>query len=73
MTLAEVRKAKNITQAEMAEMLGVSVAAYNLYENGERKIPSEIAEKIAKILGIDKNEYFIPKTFAVRKTKEKTA
>jgi len=66
--LAEIRNEKRLTQVKMAKMLGISVAAYNLYENGGRKIPSAIAEKISQILGINKNEIFMPVTFALRKS-----
>lgn len=67
--LAKIRKEKKYTQEKMAEMLGISVAAYNLYENGGRRVPEKIASKIAQILGVNKNEIFLPETFAVRKTK----
>lgn len=72
--LAKLRKEKKYTQEKMAEMLGISVAAYNLYENGGRKVPEKVATQIAQILGVKKEEIFLPETFAVRKTKtEQTA
>jgi len=67
--LAKLRKDKKYTQEKMAEMLGISIAAYNLYENGGRKVPKKVATKIAQILEVDKEEIFLPETFAVRKTK----
>jgi len=67
-SLAEIRQEKGITQAKMAELLGISVAAYNLYENGGRKIPFKVAEKISEILGINKDDFFSPVSFALRKT-----
>lgn len=75
-TLAEIRRKKNITQSEMAKKLNISVSAYNMYENGLRKIPNEIVEKIVKILNISdevKKTIFMPRTFAIRKTKQNTA
>ena len=45
--LEELRKAKGITQAEVAEALGVSAMAVSLYENGERIPRDEVKIKIA--------------------------
>ncbi|MDK2794421.1 MAG: putative transcriptional regulator [Caldanaerobacter sp.] len=66
--LAKLRKEKKYTQEQMANMLGISISAYNLYENGGRKVPEKIATKIAQILGANKDEIFLPQTFAVRKS-----
>ncbi|MCQ1529300.1 helix-turn-helix transcriptional regulator [Lutispora thermophila] len=38
-SLTELRSRKNITQAEMAEILGILISTYNMYEHGQRKIP----------------------------------
>lgn len=45
--LEELRRAKGITQAEVAEALGVSAMAVSLYENGERVPRDEVKIKIA--------------------------
>jgi transcriptional regulator with XRE-family HTH domain len=45
--LEELRRAKGITQAEVAEALGVSAMAVSLYENGERIPRDEVKIKIA--------------------------
>jgi transcriptional regulator with XRE-family HTH domain len=68
-TLADIRDEKKITQEEMAKELGISVSTYNMYENGKRKIPSDIVEAICKKLRLSKEKYFLPSTFTVRKTK----
>ena len=65
--LTKLRKEKKYTQKKMAELLEISVAAYNLYENGGRKVPERIATKIAHLLQVDKDDIFLPETFAVRK------
>lgn len=68
-SLCEIRKEKKLTQESIAVKLGISVASYNMYENSARKIPSNIAEKIAKILDVKLNDIFLPATFTVGKTK----
>ena len=45
--LEELRRAKGITQAEVAEALGVSAMAVSLYEKGERIPRDEVKIKIA--------------------------
>lgn len=63
--LSEVRKQKGISQTEMASKLGISLAAYNHYENGKRKIPQEVVSKICKILEIDES-FFLASSFTIR-------
>jgi len=67
-TLAELREQKGMTQTEMAGKLGISVSTYNLYENGKHRVPTEIADKIAEIVGTSREKIFLPSTFVVRKT-----
>lgn len=54
-TIGELRNKENLTQIEMAKILGISVSAYNMYENGNRKVPEQIASKIAQILKVNTN------------------
>ena len=68
--LKRLRKQHKLTQTEIAKMLGVSVAAYNMYENGNRNVPRIVVKKIAKIFGADVSHIFLPVTFTVSKTKE---
>lgn len=63
--LSEVRKQKGISQTEMASKLGISLPAYNHYENGKRKIPQEVVSKICEILEIDES-FFSASSFTVR-------
>ncbi|MGI5839321.1 MAG: helix-turn-helix transcriptional regulator [bacterium] len=65
--LAELRNKEGFTQAEIAERLDISIPAYSMYENGQRKIPAGIAMQIAQILGCSVEDIFLPTTFAVRK------
>ena len=66
--LKELRTKKGLTQRDMAEKLRVAVSSYNMYENGQRKIPSEIAYEIANILKVDIRDIFLPMTFTTSKT-----
>ncbi|QUH21264.1 helix-turn-helix domain-containing protein [Alkaliphilus sp. B6464] len=65
-SLQNYRTEKGYTQAYMAKKLGVSIAAYNLYENGGRKIPRKAAFKIMEILEIENiEEIFLPSSFTL--------
>lgn len=45
--LRSLRKEHDVTQAEMAEMLGVSATTITNYENGNRKMPIDMVVRIA--------------------------
>ncbi len=64
-----LRNTKKITQQEMASSLGIAVSTYNMYENGQRKIPRKTASHIANILGVTVNDIFSPATFTLSKKK----
>nr|DAO40667.1 MAG TPA: Helix-turn-helix XRE-family like protein [Caudoviricetes sp.] len=50
---------KNISQAKMAEMLGINVSSLNAKMNNKREFTIGEATKICSILNIDTpNEYF---------------
>lgn len=67
-SISELRRAKNITQIEMAQKLNIAVSTYNTYENGSRKVPQKIAREIAKVLGVDVLDIFLPATFTISKS-----
>lgn len=46
--LKELRKEKGVTQAEVADKIGVSVAAYNMYEAGIRIPRDPVKEAICE-------------------------
>jgi len=50
------RKLKGLTQNELAEKLGVSVAILGAVERGTRKAEPRLVREIASTLGIDKDE-----------------
>lgn len=70
-TISELRNLIDINQVEMAKKLNIPVSTYNVYENGRRTAPVDMALKIAKILGVEIEEIFQPVTFIVSKPKYK--
>ena len=46
--LKELRQKKGLTQTEMAEILGISTAAWSMYENGRRIPRDDMKVQIAK-------------------------
>ena len=49
--LLEMRKRKNMTQSELASIIGADQPAISRYENGEHSMTLNTAYKIAKALG----------------------
>lgn len=47
--LVEYRESHNLTQTEMAKLLGVSVSSYNLYENHKREMTFDTLIKFLKL------------------------
>lgn len=54
--VAELRKARNVTQVEMAQTLGVSQQTINSYEVGRRRIPVSALPRLARSLGVSIEE-----------------
>ena len=50
----EYRVSHNLTQQQMAILMGVSVPAYNLYENRKREMP---IEKIIRFLKLRDEQF----------------
>ena len=67
-SLEDVRKAKDLTQEDMARELNVAVSTYNQYENGARSVPREKAELAAAVLGVSVSDIFLPTKFTISKT-----
>lgn len=68
--LVEFRTAKGLTQEAVATHAGIAVSTYSQYENGQRSVPLETAERIAAFVGCDLSEIFLPKKFTVSKSTE---
>jgi transcriptional regulator with XRE-family HTH domain len=54
--VAELRKARDITQVQVAEHLGVSQQTANAYETGYRRIPVSALPPLAQFLGVSLDE-----------------
>ena len=56
--LADVRKAKNMTQNELAERVNMSVVTIAYVETGKRWVRLSTLDKIARALKVDISELF---------------
>lgn len=59
-TLKELRARNNLTQAKIAEILGVSRKRYIDIEKHPEKVSCNIMLKVAKILHVDIGDIFLP-------------
>lgn len=50
-TIREKRLAKGLTQEQMAERTGISVAMYSMLEGGKRRMNEDHLQRIATVLG----------------------
>ena len=50
--IKEIRKQKQLTQAELAKMVNVSTAYVTMIENGDRDMDTSLMRKIAKALKV---------------------
>ena len=50
--LRELRKSKDLTQAQVAEGINCTPAAYNRYETGELQPPTDTLAKLADFFGV---------------------
>jgi transcriptional regulator with XRE-family HTH domain len=65
--VAQLRKARNITQVQLAEALGVSQQTIQSYEVGRRRIPVSTLRVLAKTLGVSLEELTAEGEHAPRK------
>ena len=49
--IRDLREDKDITQAQLANILGISQTGYSKYETGENDIPTQILIKLADFYG----------------------
>lgn len=50
-TMAELRKAKGLSQKEVAAQIGVSQATYSAYERGRNEPPAEVLVRLSYLFG----------------------
>jgi len=65
--IAQVRKAQNITQAQLAELLGVSQQTITAYEVGRRRMPVSALPTLARHLGVAVEELMGEQPTAARR------
>ena len=56
--ISELRKAKNMTQEELAEKLNVNVKTISRWENGKNMPEHTLIIEICKLFGISTNEFY---------------
>jgi transcriptional regulator with XRE-family HTH domain len=54
--IARLRRDLGMTQAELAERLGVTQPAVSDYENGDIRLPADVVVEIARIVGVSTDE-----------------
>lgn len=50
--IAQLRKRNNITQIQLAEILGVAQSTIHAYELGQRRVPVSALPRLARTLGM---------------------
>ncbi|MBQ6322290.1 MAG: helix-turn-helix transcriptional regulator, partial [Lachnospiraceae bacterium] len=53
MTVKELRKEKNLSQAALAKELGIATSAVGHMENGRMKVSAKTAAKATEVFGVD--------------------
>jgi transcriptional regulator with XRE-family HTH domain len=56
--LRNLRRARTLTQADIARLLDVSQQTYSKYESGLIRPSADIQARIAAVLGVSKRELF---------------
>lgn len=57
--LADIRKAKGFTQADIADVADIDRRAYSHYETNRRRPRPEVAQRIAKVLDFDWTLFYV--------------
>ena len=68
MTIAELREAKNMTQKELADAMGVEQSSVSRWESSERKPGKKTLIKMANVLGCAPEDIELASRAATRKT-----
>lgn len=61
--LSKIRKARKMTQKELAEAVGVSYSAISQYESGKKTPSFEIALKLAEVLDCESSDLVSKRSF----------
>lgn len=65
--LAELRKKKDLSQLEAAELLGISASALGMYEQGRRIPRDEVKLKIAQYYNVPVQSLFLVTDHTLRR------
>jgi len=68
--IKEAREKAGLTQLEVAKKLNISDSFLSQLENGKRKLSLQMAINIAKALGMDPSDIFLPHNMANCKVDE---
>lgn len=63
MTLKELRVEKDMSQTELADIVGLKQTTISQYENGSRRPNISIAKKLSNALGISLDDFVRLSTF----------
>ncbi len=69
--LRQVRESRGMTQKEVALAIGMPQSTYCLIEHGKRPADWCTVRKICELFEIEHHDLFVPKRFAVRKTRSR--
>jgi len=58
--LRKIRRSRDLTQEQLADMVGVSLNFIGQLERGESAPSLETVQKIAEVLEVDVSEFFLP-------------
>lgn len=64
--LKELRERSGVDQVTIAKFIGVGQSCYSQYETGRSSIPVEVANKISKFFGVNRDDIFLPLSFTNR-------
>jgi transcriptional regulator with XRE-family HTH domain len=56
--LKQIRHQQSLTQAQVAQKIGISREYYTRIENGSRRCPPQTAKTIANVLGFDWTKFY---------------
>jgi transcriptional regulator with XRE-family HTH domain len=68
--LKGVRKSRNITQLELAEIIEVPQSSISFIESGKRGIPDEMLGKLSKVLNVPESMLIAPNVLEEKEYKD---
>lgn len=56
--LRRVRRSKDLTQKQLAQLIGISTAQVQKYEKGANRIPADVILRLSQLLSIPVRDFF---------------